>query len=185
MSLKWKGTLVGWTLSLGVLCAHAPSVPPAGAADGVENPSNETAAEAQRRHARVVERRKGVEIICHRGALEFAHENTLEAYRAALELGADGNEIDIRRTRDGVLVCFHDDMLDHLLAAYGTVPEVTWAELQSFTFRDPGPFGDQCRIPTLAETLELHRQHAGLLHLDIKETGLDEAIAAVLDRFDM
>ena len=87
--------------------------------------NEETPDEAQLRHKRVAKRRAGVEIICHRGALEFAHENTLEAYRATLELGADGNEIDIRRTRDGVLVCFHEDMLDRLLEAYGTVNEVT------------------------------------------------------------
>src|SRR5437867_273987 len=72
----------------------------------------ETAAEAMERHSRVAQRRSGVEIVCHRGAWLFAQENTLEAYRATFELGADGNEIDIRVTRDGVLVCFHDDMLD-------------------------------------------------------------------------
>ncbi len=61
------------------------------------------------RHRRVTGRRGGVHIICHRGAVEFAHENTMEAYLAAFELGADGNEIDIRATKDVVLVCFHDD----------------------------------------------------------------------------
>src|SRR5262249_23579113 len=96
-----------------------------------------------------------------------------------------GNEIDIRRTRDGVLVCFHDDMLDRLVDAYGTVPEVTWAELLSFPFRDPGPFGAQCRVPTLTEVLELHRQFAGLIHLAIKEPELDESIADLLDHLDM
>ena len=73
------------------------------------------------RHERVAARLKGTIVICHRGASEFAHENTLEAYRASFELGADGNEIDIRSTRDGVLVCFHDDMLDQLLDAFGDV----------------------------------------------------------------
>jgi glycerophosphoryl diester phosphodiesterase len=77
---------------------------------------------------RVTARKKQPHVICHRGASEFAHENTLEAYRATFELGADGNEIDIRMTSDGVLVCFHDDMLDQLLFAYGDVSEVTWAE---------------------------------------------------------
>lgn len=77
----------------------------------------ETPAEAASRHELGAKRRSGVEIICHRGAQEFAHENTLEAYRTTLELGGDGNEIDIRATRDGVLVCFHDDMLDRLLEA--------------------------------------------------------------------
>ncbi len=133
----------------------------------------------------VAARRQTDFIICHRGASEFAHENTLEAYRATFELGADGNEIDIRMTKDNVLVCFHDDMLDHLLEAYGDVSDTTWEELQQFRFRAPGPFGEQCRIPTLAEVFEVHRQHAGLMHLDIKRPHLDQAIGELLDRFDL
>src|SRR5204862_5461635 len=91
----------------------------------VEAPA-ETKAEADRRRERVAERRKGVDIICHRGASEHAHENTLEAFRSTFELGGDGNEFDIRTTRDGVLVLFHDDMLDRLLEAYGDVSDYSW-----------------------------------------------------------
>src|SRR5688572_16860995 len=111
--------------------------PPLGAADPVETP-----AEAKRRHERVAERRGGTDVICHRGAAEFAQENTLEAFRATFELGGDGNEIDIRATKDGVLVCFHDDMLDRHLEAYGDVAGYTWEQLQTFRFRNPGRFGD-------------------------------------------
>src|SRR5689334_2856612 len=78
----------------------------------VEAIPHESHADALNRHQRVAVRRGITQIICHRGAVEFAHENTLEAYRATFDLGADGNEIDIRATKDGVLVCFHDDMLD-------------------------------------------------------------------------
>ena len=148
-------------------------------------PAVETAAQTRERHERVAERRKGVNLICHRGASEHAHENTLEAYRATFELGGDGNEFDIRVTKDGVLVLFHDDMLDHLLKADGNVSDYTWEELQRFPFRNPGPFGEQCRIPTLAEVFELHRRYAGLMHLDIKVHGIDRAIAALLTRMDM
>src|SRR5207302_7441334 len=137
----------------------------------------EAPAEARRRHQRVTERRQGVDIICHRGASEHAHENTLEAFRATFALGGDGNEFDIRATKDGVLVVFHDDMLDRLLAAYGDVSDYPWEELQRFRFRNPGRFGEQCRIPTLVEVFDLHRKAGGLMHLDIKRSGLDEAIA--------
>jgi hypothetical protein len=145
----------------------------------------ETAEARERRQARVAERRAGLQIICHRGASEFAHENTLEAYRATFELGGDGNEIDIRETKDGVLVCFHDDILDLVLAAYGDVSDYTWNELRRFQFRSQGPFGQHTRIPTLAEVFALHRQYAGLMHLDIKRPGFDRKIADLLDRFDM
>src|SRR5262245_41136726 len=123
------------------------------------NVAPESPADAKRRHDRVAERRQGPGILCHRGASEHAHENTLEAYRATFELGGDGNEIDIRRTRDGVLVCFHDDMLDRLLEAYGEASDYPWVLLRRFRFRNPGRFGDQCRIPTLAEVFDLHRKH--------------------------
>ncbi len=145
----------------------------------------ETPDEAKKRHERVAERRKGPGIICHRGASEHATENTLEAFRAAFLLGADGNEIDIRMTRDGVLVVFHDDMLDRHLFAYGDVCDYTWDELQRFRWRDAHRFGEQCRIPTLAEVFELHKAHAGLMHLDIKRHGQDKAIAELLTKHDM
>jgi hypothetical protein len=145
----------------------------------------ESAEQTAQRHTQVAQRREQVHVICHRGASEFAHENTLEAYRATFELGGDGNEIDIRRTKDGVLVCFHDDMLDQRLVAYGDVSDYTWDELRRFRFRDPGPFGAQCRIPTLVEVLDLHRRFGGLLHLDIKRPGLDQAIADLLTRMDL
>jgi hypothetical protein len=163
-----------WTLSaVGALAADKPEIPP------------ETPAEAKKRHERVAERRKGVHIICHRGSSEIAHENTLEAFRATFELGGDGNEFDIRTTKDGVLVVFHDDMLDHLLEAYGDVSEYDWAELRKFKFREPGRFGADCRIPTLVEVFDLHRKYGGLMHLDIKRPGQDKAIADLLDRMDM
>lgn len=51
------------------------------------------------------------EVIAHRGASRRARENTVEAFQWAVELGADGIELDARRTRDGVLVVHHDPFL--------------------------------------------------------------------------
>src|SRR3954471_12314098 len=156
-------------------------------AHAAEQPSipAETTEAAKTRHERVAERRKGPGIICHRGASEHAMENTLEAFRATFLLGGDGNEFDIRTTSDGVLVVFHDDMLDRHLVAYGDVGDYTWAELQKFRFRDPGRFGEYCRIPTLVEVFDLHRKYAGLMHLDIKRHGQDRAISDLLTKMDM
>ncbi len=172
------------TLALCLLGAGLFSSSSAPAADRPPVPA-ETPAEAAGRHEVVAGRRKGVVVICHRGASEHAHENTLEAFRATFELGGDGNEFDIRATRDGVLVVFHDDMLDRLLEAYGDVGDYTWEELQRFRFRAPGRFGEQCRIPTLVEVFDLHRKYGGLIHLDIKRPGLDQAIADLLTRMDL
>jgi hypothetical protein len=140
--------------------------------------------DAERLHL-LAQRRSGIAIICHRGASEFAKENTLEAYRATFELGADGNEIDIRRTKDGVLVCFHDDILDLQLYAVGDISDHPWSHLKPVQFRDARPFGAACRIPTLEEVFKLHKKHAGLIHLDIKQSGIDNDIVALIEKLDM
>lgn len=66
-------------------------------------------------------------VIAHRGASRAARENTLEAFRLALELGADAVELDVRRTADGVLVVHHDCRLPDgrviAATAYGELPD--------------------------------------------------------------
>src|ERR1051325_12072574 len=89
----------------------------------------ESASARVARHAKVAERRAGTVLIAHRGACTLATENTLEAYAAAMDYGADGCEVDIRRAADGVLVMFHDDMLDHLTDGFGKAEDLAYPEL--------------------------------------------------------
>ena len=141
----------------------------------------ESAPDREARHARIAERRKGPAVIVHRGASAFAPENTLEAYAAAMDYGADGCEIDPRRTADGVLVLFHDDMLENLTTGFGSVNQLTYYELLQLKRRA----NVQAAIPTLASALALARQRAMLLHLDLKEPGLADETAKLLDEADM
>jgi glycerophosphoryl diester phosphodiesterase len=146
----------------------------------------ETASAREKRHQHISERRAGTIVIVHRGASAFAPENTLEACAAAMDYGADGCEIDIRRTADGVLVLFHDDMLDHLTDGFGTVQQITYYDLLSLSPRFIyGTATRRTRPPTLAALLVLARQRAMLLHLDIKEPGLDDDLIAMLDAADV
>ncbi|MHB8862410.1 MAG: glycerophosphodiester phosphodiesterase [Pirellulaceae bacterium] len=133
------------------------------------------------RHKVIAQRRSGSIVIVHRGAWALAPENTLEAYAAAMDFGADGCEIDIRRTADGVLVMFHDDGLDRMTDALGRINQYTHAELLTLEFRSVYGAQPETRIPTLAAVLELARQRAMLLHLDVKESGLEDDIAELLD----
>jgi glycerophosphoryl diester phosphodiesterase len=55
-----------------------------------------------------------VQVLAHRGASKAERENTLEAFRRALDMGADGVELDVRRTADGRLVVHHDPVVDGL-----------------------------------------------------------------------
>lgn len=138
------------------------------------------------RHREVAERRASAPlVIVHRGAAAFAPENTLEAYAAAMDYGADGCEIDVRRTRDGILVLFHDDMLDNLTTGLGTVDRFTYRELLQFRPRRIyGTATAKTRMPTFAAVLELARRRRMLLHLDVKQTGLDADISRMLDQAD-
>ncbi len=151
----------------------------------VQTLQSETEAARAARHLRVAARRVGPAIIVHRGAHSFAPENTLEACAAAMDYGADGCEVDIRRTSDGVLALFHDDMLDQLTNGFGEVSQLTYYELLSLKPRFIyGTANAQTRPPTFAALLALARQGAMLLHLDVKEPNLDDELASLLESAD-
>jgi glycerophosphoryl diester phosphodiesterase len=108
-------------------------------------------------------------IIAHRGHSIDVPENTLEAYRRAIELGAEMIECDVNMTRDGELVMIHDWMLDRTTDATGRVEDRTLAELAAV---DAGarfhPAVARLRIPTTAETLDLARDAGILMCFEVK-----------------
>jgi len=98
-------------------------------------------------------------IIAHRGLDEVYPENTLIAFRAALEKGM-AIEIDVRGTSDNELVVLHDDTLDRTTDGSGAVANTTLADVKQL---DAGSWWDTRftgeRIPTLDETLDVVRNH--------------------------
>ncbi len=93
--------------------------------------------------------------LAHRGASRVAPENTRAAFRIALEEGADGFELDVRFSRDGVPVVIHDADLRRTTNGAGRVEEQTAAALRALdagAWFDPRFAGE--RIPTLEEVLE-------------------------------
>jgi glycerophosphoryl diester phosphodiesterase len=113
-------------------------------------------------------------IVAHQGSSEGVVPGTLAAYVAALEVGAEVVEADIRRTRDGALLCWHDETLGG--ASFGAL---TAAEVERLA---PG------RAPALPELLALVAGREVGVMLDLKEIGgeeeaVDLAVDAVgLDR---
>src|SRR5450631_4105167 len=91
-----------------------------------------------------------IEIVAHRGASRERPENTLAAFTRALELGADGIELDVHRSADGVLIVHHDAMPR---AAPG--PTLANREIRTLTVEELSAFrvGGQ-PIPTLAAVIE-------------------------------
>jgi len=95
-------------------------------------------------------------IIAHRGDSANWPENTLPAFRAALDVGADLIELDVQMTRDGEVVVIHDPVLDRTTSGKGKVGERTLAEIRSLSAGYAERFGRQhagVRVPTLAEAL--------------------------------
>ena len=93
-------------------------------------------------------------IIAHRGASAWAPENTMAAFEKAVELGADGIEVDVQLTADRVLVVMHDDTLDRTTNGNGPLSRKTLAQLKDLdagSWFDPKFAGEQ--IPTLQEVL--------------------------------
>lgn len=95
-------------------------------------------------------------VIAHRGASGYAPENTIAAFRKALDIGADALELDLRQTKDSVLVVLHDSDVDRTTNGNGNVKDFTFSELQEL---DAGSwfnkdFSDQ-KIPSLQEVIDL------------------------------
>ena len=70
----------------------------------------------------------------HRGASSYRPENTLISFRYGVELGANGIELDLQKTKDGVVVIFHDDVIDDKSNGKGKICDYTYAELLEMDF---------------------------------------------------
>jgi glycerophosphoryl diester phosphodiesterase len=69
-------------------------------------------------------------VIAHRGASNVAPENTLAAIEQAVALGADGVEVDVRATADGVPLLLHDATVDRTTDGAGDIEALSWAQVQ-------------------------------------------------------
>ncbi len=110
-----------------------------------------------------------INIIGHRGAPAEAPENTLAAFRRALDLGVAAVELDVQLTRDGILAVIHDETLDRTTNGRGPVQDFTLAELQKLDAGQGEP------IPALEEVLELAQGRAQLL-VELKQPGAAPAL---------
>jgi glycerophosphoryl diester phosphodiesterase len=108
-------------------------------------------------------------VIGHRGAKAYAPENTLESIETAASLGVQWVELDVKLTRDGVPIIFHDDELDRTTNGTGLVAQTNYEDLRDL---DAGSwFGEsfsRVRIPTLEEAVDVLLKHNLGLNLEIK-----------------
>jgi glycerophosphoryl diester phosphodiesterase len=110
-------------------------------------------------------------IIAHRGGALESTENTIGAFQRAFRIGADGIETDIRLTRDGTVVVYHDDTfgrVEGLPKAQRTrlISDMTYTELTAQTLIPVGEDTGGRRVPTLSDLLA--QVHGGLLNIELK-----------------
>ena len=133
------------------------------------------------------ENRKSPLIIAHRGSSALAPENTLAAFKRAVEDGADGMEFDVRMAKDGVPVVFHDATLQRMAQKKIRTSNFTSTELQTldvgswFNLRHPKKAEDRFfgeTVPTLAQLFDFLDGYGGRVYVELKGR-TDEMFALV------
>jgi len=91
-------------------------------------------------------------VVAHRGASIERPENTIEAFEAAIDAGADAVEFDVRLSADGVAIVMHDPDVSRTTDGVGLVLELTLTDIRRLKIPLPG--GGAAGVPTLEEALE-------------------------------
>lgn len=110
-------------------------------------------------------------IIGHRGASAVAPENTIAAFEAAINAGADGIEFDVRLSRDRVPVVIHDDTLYRTSGVRRRVADLSARELEQFD------------VPSLAQVFELFESNGLILYLEMKEVETAQECCKLVERY--
>lgn len=110
----------------------------------------------------------------HRGASSYAPENTLRSFYRGLEMKANGIETDIQRTKDGVLVLFHDDTMERITGDHACISDFTYEELLKKDFgRFFGPEFANEKIVTFKDFLKYFGGKDLHLALETKQLGIE------------
>ena len=120
----------------------------------------------------------GVIAMAHRGGALHPElpgvENTLHAFEHAVALGYEYLETDVHVTRDGVLLAFHDEVLDRVTDSTGRLAELSAEEVSAARIREEYP------VPTMAELLEAFP--GCRFNIDLKSNGAGPVLAELVER---
>jgi len=127
----------------------------------------------------------GIYVVAHRGVHDRIPENSLPAYKKAIEVGCDFVEIDVRTTKDGKFVSMHNAKIDSYVSGVkGKVHDYTLKQLRAYDIgKKTGSEWKGTRIPTFEEILELCRGKIGI-YLDLKKAPVPELVK-VIKKFGM
>ncbi|RUT71158.1 glycerophosphodiester phosphodiesterase [Flavobacterium cupreum] len=114
--------------------------------------------------------------IAHRGAKAYEPENTLKAFQKALDLNADGIELDVHLSSDGHVIVIHDETIDKMTNGKGFVNTLSLPELKSFLIEG------QYEIPTLKEVFDLVNKKC-LINIELKNADTLTKVVALIDEY--
>lgn len=114
--------------------------------------------------------------IGHRGAKGYEPENTLVSFEKAIEMGADGIELDVHLSIDGHLIVIHDETIDRTTNGKGAVNQLTLEELKYFTINE------KHTIPTLDEVLDLVNQRC-FVNIELKNQDTAEKVVQLIEHY--
>lgn len=116
----------------------------------------------------------------HRGASEYCPENTLMSFYMGMQMGANGIETDVQKTKDGILVLFHDDTLSRVTGEIGSICDYTYAEIQNFLVKK-GNLVD--KIPTLADFLDHFAFRDITFAIELKVGGCEKEVTDMIFKY--
>lgn len=110
-----------------------------------------------------------MKIFAHRGYSGKYPENTILAFKKALDIGVDGIELDVHKSKDGKLVVIHDEDIKRTFDGEGLIKDYTLKELQDFKCKDLKFFNnEECKICTLEDVIKLIKNENITLNIEAK-----------------
>jgi len=122
---------------------------------------------------------KTVLVVAHRGDWKGAPENSLSSIKSCIQMGVDIVEIDVQKTKDGVLILMHDPKINRTTTGKGKVASLTYAKIQKYKLRMNGGGVTNERVPTLEEALLLAKGNC-MLNLDKANRYMDECVELMI-----
>jgi len=114
--------------------------------------------------------------IGHRGASGYEPENTLISFEKAIDLGADGIEIDVHLSSDGQLIVIHDETIDRTTNGKGEVNKMSLQELKKIRINNSQ------EIPTLIEVFELVNRRC-FINIELKGIGTAKPVVELIENY--
>jgi len=124
--------------------------------------------------------------IGHRGASGYEPENTLIAFQKAIDLKADGIELDVHLSSDGELVVIHDETIDRTANGKGVVNKLSLQELKAFRLESFARTGEAINnsqeIPTLKEVFDLVNRNC-FINVELKGNGTTKPVVELIEHY--